>query len=211
MQSEIVKASKGSVSAGNGGPILPAIIAEAGDHAATTLHRVLHRHHPQRQHAAGLRQGGRRFPRLVPAQRPDPARHRAGTRRRLHRAAHPLQSRPDRQAAPRRHRHAVRLADQRRHPALQPGRVGSRPEARRQTRQDAGADRQEKPADLLDSIAVYEIDERRSPIPPADPDRPTRPGLDRRHGLQLRPRQCRPRHAGGGLLHRRPQGVVPAA
>jgi len=34
MQSEIVKASKGSVSAGYGGPILPAIIAQAGDHAA---------------------------------------------------------------------------------------------------------------------------------------------------------------------------------
>jgi len=34
MQSEIVKASNGSVSAGNGGPLLPAIIAQAGDHAA---------------------------------------------------------------------------------------------------------------------------------------------------------------------------------
>ncbi len=34
MQSEIVKSSKGSVSAGNGGPLLPAIIAQAGDHAA---------------------------------------------------------------------------------------------------------------------------------------------------------------------------------
>lgn len=34
MQSEIVKASKGSVTAGNGGAILPAIIAQAGDHAA---------------------------------------------------------------------------------------------------------------------------------------------------------------------------------
>ena len=34
MQSEIIKATKGSISAGNGGPIIPAIIAEAGDHAA---------------------------------------------------------------------------------------------------------------------------------------------------------------------------------
>jgi integrase/recombinase XerD len=34
MQSEIVKPSKGGVSAGNGGPLLPAIIAQAGDHAA---------------------------------------------------------------------------------------------------------------------------------------------------------------------------------
>jgi integrase/recombinase XerD len=34
MQSEIIKASTGSVSAGNGGPLLPAIIAQAGDHAA---------------------------------------------------------------------------------------------------------------------------------------------------------------------------------
>jgi integrase/recombinase XerD len=34
MQSEIVKATKGSVSIGNGGPLLPAIIAQAGDHAA---------------------------------------------------------------------------------------------------------------------------------------------------------------------------------
>ena len=34
MQSEIVKATKGSISPGNAGPIIPAIIAEAGDHAA---------------------------------------------------------------------------------------------------------------------------------------------------------------------------------
>jgi integrase/recombinase XerD len=34
MQSEIMKATKGSVSTGNGGPLLPAIIAQAGDHAA---------------------------------------------------------------------------------------------------------------------------------------------------------------------------------
>ena len=31
-------------------PILPAIIADAGEQAAQTLRRVLHRHHPQRQH-----------------------------------------------------------------------------------------------------------------------------------------------------------------
>ena len=34
MQSEINTATKGSVSVGNGGPLLPAIIAQAGDHAA---------------------------------------------------------------------------------------------------------------------------------------------------------------------------------
>ena len=34
MQSEIVKSPTGSVSVGNGGPLLPAIIAQAGDHAA---------------------------------------------------------------------------------------------------------------------------------------------------------------------------------
>src|SRR3954449_4299188 len=34
MQSEIVKATKASVSTGNGGPLLPAIIAQAGDHAS---------------------------------------------------------------------------------------------------------------------------------------------------------------------------------
>src|SRR3954470_23282418 len=34
MQSEIVKATKGRVSTDNGGPLLPAIIAQAGDHAA---------------------------------------------------------------------------------------------------------------------------------------------------------------------------------
>jgi integrase/recombinase XerD len=34
MQSELVKGPQGSVSAGNGGPLLPAIIAQAGDHAA---------------------------------------------------------------------------------------------------------------------------------------------------------------------------------
>ena len=34
MQSEIITATKGSVSTGNGGPIIPAIIAQAGDHAA---------------------------------------------------------------------------------------------------------------------------------------------------------------------------------
>jgi site-specific recombinase XerD len=34
MRTEIVKASKASVSATGGGPILPVIIAQAGDHAA---------------------------------------------------------------------------------------------------------------------------------------------------------------------------------
>ena len=38
-----------------------------------------------------------------------------------------------------------------------------------------------------------------------------RPGVDRRHGVQLRPRQCRPRHEGRGLLHRRTAGMVPPA
>ena len=40
----------------------------------------------------------------------------------------------------------------------------------------------------------------------AQPDRPPRPGPDRRHGLQLRPRLRRPRHEGRGLLHRRHGG-----
>ncbi len=34
MQSAIIKATKESVSVGSGGPIIPAIIAQAGDHAA---------------------------------------------------------------------------------------------------------------------------------------------------------------------------------
>ena len=38
-----------------------------------------------------------------------------------------------------------------------------------------------------------------------------RPGLDRRHGVQLRPRLRRPGHEGRGLLHRRQAGLVPPA
>ena len=34
MQSAIIEANKGSISTGSNGPILPAIIAQAGDHAA---------------------------------------------------------------------------------------------------------------------------------------------------------------------------------
>ncbi len=34
MQSEIITAPKGSITIGSGGPLLPAIIAQAGDHAA---------------------------------------------------------------------------------------------------------------------------------------------------------------------------------
>ena len=41
---------------------------------------------------------------------------------------------------------------------------------------------------------------------PALPDRPARPRPDRRHGVQLRPRQRRPGHEGRGLLHRRAGG-----
>jgi integrase/recombinase XerD len=100
-----------------GGPLLPAVIAQAGDHAARRFIEF-HRHHPQPQHEAGLRQGRRGLPRMVRGARPHPARHRAGTRRRLHRAVYPLQSRPHRQTALSRHRHAVRLADQRRHHRL---------------------------------------------------------------------------------------------
>jgi hypothetical protein len=39
----------------------------------------------------------------------------------------------------------------------------------------------------------------------------TRSGSDRRDGVQLRPRHRRPRHEGGGLLHRGPPGLVPPA
>ena len=53
----------------------------------------------------------------------------------------PSPIRPDRQAAPRRHPHVLRLADQRRRHGFQPGQLGTRPQARRQAGQDARAHR----------------------------------------------------------------------
>ncbi len=47
MKTELVKAPKVNGLVITGGPILPAIIADAGEKAARALHRVLYRHHPQ--------------------------------------------------------------------------------------------------------------------------------------------------------------------
>ena len=67
--------------------------------------------------------------------------------------------------------------------------------------------------DLINSIAVYEINEETKQ---PDPDRPILIGMRDRAligvmVLQLCPRRCHPRHEGGGLLHRRQAGMVPPA
>ena len=71
----------------------------------------------------------------------------------------------------------------------------------------------EEARELLDSIPIM-IDEE--PNRRADTRPPILIGLRDRAliavmVLQLRPHQRRPRHEGGGLLHRRPAGMVPAA
>ena len=141
MKTELVKAPKVNGLVITGGPILPAIIADAGREGSQTLHRVLHRHHPQRQHPRRPMAGPWRISSPGATAPPDPHRHRAGARRRLHRELDQGEIRPDRQAAPRRHPHVLRLADQRRHHRLQPGQLGTRPQARRQAGQNARAHR----------------------------------------------------------------------
>ena len=146
MPNQLASPSPTAIATGtSSGPILPAIIADAGDKAAKRFIEfftaTIRNGNTRRAYAKAVadffgwcQQHGLTLPGIEPV-------HVAAYIEQLTQ----LQSRPHRQAAPRRHRHAVRLADQRRHPALQPGRLGSRPEARRQTRQDARADRRGSP------------------------------------------------------------------
>ena len=116
-------------------PILPAIIAGAGEKAGKRFIEFL---------TATIRIGNTReayaraigdfFAWAAWHRPPDTNRHRAGACRRLHRAVDESPIGPDGQAAPRRHPHVLRLADQRRGHGFQPGQLGTRPQARRARR-----------------------------------------------------------------------------
>jgi|GEM_PF-3757781 hypothetical protein len=135
MPSELAKTSPGIVAAPTGGPILPAIIAGAGEKAGKRFIEFL---------TATIRNGNTReayaraigdfFAWAARHRPPDTNRHRAGACRRLHRAVDESPIGPDGQAAPRRHPHVLRLADQRRGHGFQPGQLGTRPQARRARR-----------------------------------------------------------------------------
>jgi integrase/recombinase XerD len=56
----------------------------------------------------------------------------------------------------------------------------------------------------------YSVKRGKTPVLTAKEARDLLDSIDRRDGLQLRPRQCRYRHAGSRLLCRRPQSMVPA-
>ena len=85
------------------------------------LPRILHRQHPQSEHARGLRARRRRVPALV-RRAGDSARSRgqAGACRRVYRAARQANVGALGQAAPRLHPHAVRLAGHRPGDAVEP-------------------------------------------------------------------------------------------
>ena len=97
-------------------------------------------------------------------------------RRRVRQGATAPVHRAHGEAAPRGAAHAVRLAGDRPRPRHQPGSRRARPALRRDEGQDAGARRRRgaRPARFH---------------PDRFADRAARPRADRRHGLQLRPRQ----------------------
>ena len=166
------------------GLVLPAIIADAGAGRPALL-RVLHREHPEPEHAAGL-PPGRRVLRLAQEQALTLGAIDRRTSRPTSSSSGP-ESRSDRQAGARRDPDAVRLARGRPGRAHEPRRLGARAEARRQDRQDARARRPtRRGAPRLDR----HVGRRRA----------SRPGAHRPHGLHLRPRRGRGRHASRGLL-----------
>ena len=103
------------------------------------LRRILHRQHPQPEHAPRLCARLRPVLRLVRGSRPDADRDPAVRCRHLYRDAPADPLGAGREAAARRGAHAVRLADHRPGGADQPGRGRARAEARGEDRQDAGA------------------------------------------------------------------------
>ncbi len=106
------------------------------------LHRLLHRQHPQPEHAPGLRAGLQPVLRLVRRSRPDADDDPAVRCRHIYRDTPADPFAAGREAAARRRAHAVRLADHRPGGAGQPGLGRARPEACGEDRQDAGARRQ---------------------------------------------------------------------
>ena len=71
--------------------------------------------------------------------------------------------------------------------------------ARREERARRPVLKADEARQLLDSIPLKIGPEPKEGVegqPAAQPDRPARPGPDRRHGIQLRPHHCRPRHEG---------------
>ena len=110
---------------------------------------------------------------MVRTPRPRARPGRAHGDRGLHRAALRCARAGERQAAPRGAPDALRLARRRPGPAVQSRELGARPEARRQDRQDAGAQREGNPGA---SRRHRHLDARR----------PSRPRAARRARLQLR-------------------------
>ena len=120
METVIVNTSTELITGTSSGPILPAIIADAGDQAGKRFIEFF---------TATIRNGNTRraYARAVGDFFAWCERHGLTLTgiEPVHVAAYieqltQRQSRPHRQAAPGRHRHAVRLADQRRHPAFNP-------------------------------------------------------------------------------------------
>ena len=106
---------------------------------------VLHRPHPEPEHAPRLPCGRAPVRRVVRTPRPRPRPGRAGGGRGLCRGAHPGALTRDRQAAPRGAADALRLARRRPGPPLQPRELGPRAPARRQGRQDPGPSPRRRP------------------------------------------------------------------
>ena len=123
------------------GHLVPALIADEGELGRLALYRILHRQHPQSEHAPGLRASLPAILRLVRRSRANVDHDPAVRRRHLYRdaPADPFAAR--REAAARRRAHAVRLADHRPGHAGKPGVGRARPEACGENRQDAGARR----------------------------------------------------------------------
>ena len=147
--------------------------------------------------------------RAVPHRRLPEGAAGIGSRRSHRQGAHGGEA--DRQAAPGRDPHAVRLARRRPGSCDQPGACGARAQARRQARQDAGLERGPGPPAARQHQG-HQDHQGRGRIRPggAVARRAARPRADRRHGLQLCADQRRRRDGGRGLFCKR-QALVAAA
>ena len=149
----------------------PAALIVDGTGCGGAVPGVLRGADRERADTGGVRAGGGAVSRVVRGARPRPRGGLAAPRRRLH--PDPPRIGPDRQAAPGRDPHALRLARRQPGPPREPGGRGAGTEARRHQGLDAGP--------LAGGGEAAPRQHR-----PRHPGRAPGPGAAQRHALQLR-------------------------